>query len=372
MLVGSSTWSRSGVLASALVWGALGCGRTLSNPHPQEPAHPKPPEAENAPPAGEPGTIGGGVLEQPAVGPKPTDAAKVAGEPFVLVKNWDFGTTGTIRNVDDLITEFDFHDQFGTIANGTQYGAVIVAPTMATAIPVTPELGLPENVQPVEDPARPNREWTRDTLKAHVRPLSAGQASASTQAHDAGCGSFVAKWRLPTGGAKLQRDILWETRVRMPVPRPGFWFALWTAGNRWEQGAEMDVLEAFGAPHLVDAKVFHINSVGGKDRIDYANWFRGLEAAGVPSSNWDLRRFHIWTWVYKRDDTYEVYYDGKLAQHGTIHWTVGGAEGGPQIDMSFLFDFAWGHTKVGDVNVALPATSFPITYEIDYSRVYLR
>ena len=46
--------------------------------------------------------------------------------------------------------------------------------------------------------------------------------------------------------------------------------------------------------------------------------------------------------------------------------------GGELIDMSFVFDFTWGHTQISDVNISLPASSFPITYEIDYSRVYLR
>jgi hypothetical protein len=30
------------------------------------------------------------------------------------------------------------------------------------------------------------------------------------------CGSFMAKWRLPSGGKGLKRELLWETRVRMP------------------------------------------------------------------------------------------------------------------------------------------------------------
>jgi hypothetical protein len=134
----------------------------------------------------------------------------------------------------------------------------------------------------------------------------------------------------------------------------------------------MDVLETFGAPHLMEAQVFHVNSVGGDDRIDYKNWFRGLESAGVPSSKWNLTQFHVWTWLYKRDDTYEVYYDGHLAQRGTIHWTLGAAQDAQVLDMSFLFDFTWGHTEVPEMNITLPASSFPITYEIDYSRVYLR
>jgi hypothetical protein len=40
--------------------------------------------------------------------------------------------------------------------------------------------------------------------------------------------------------------------------------------------------------------------------------------------------------------------------------------------MWFLFDFGWGHTQISDVNISLPAAGFQITYEVDYSRVYMR
>jgi hypothetical protein len=38
-------------------------------------------------------------------------------------------------------------------------------------------------------------------------------------------------------------------------------------------------------------------------------------------------------------------------------------------DLEAEFQF---HDQVDDVNVELPADMFPLTYEIDYSRVYLR
>ncbi len=317
-------------------------------------------------------TIGAGDISSPARGPAPTDAAKIGGAQFVLVKNWDFGTNGTITGPASLVSEFQFHDQFGTIANGTNYGAVTVAPNAATAISA-PNLGLPNDVQPVEDPAHPTREWTADSLLAHVRPLNPSQTTCTVSSHDTGNGSFTAKWKLSNGGALLGRDILWETRVRMPVPLAAYWFALWTSGNQWNKGAEMDVLESFGTPNIYPpADAFHVNSVGGQDTIDYSSWPNGLSAAGVPSTDRDLSAWHVFTWVYGKDDTYEVYYDGVVAQSGTIHWTLGGVSGGQPIDMDFLFDFSWGHTQISDVNISLPCSSFPITYEIDYSRVYLR
>jgi hypothetical protein len=324
-----------------------------------------------APPTGSQ-TIGTGDIGKPAGGPAPVDASKVGGAPFVLVKNWDFGSDATITDTAALVSEFQFHDQFGTIANGTNYGAVIVAPSSATAITAN-NLGLPNNMQPVEDPAHPTREFTASSMKAHVRPLSPSQSTCTVSSHNAGNGSIVAKWKLPNGGALLGKDILWETRVRMPTPLAAYWFALWTAGNQWNKGAEMDVLESFGTPNIYPPPTaFHVDSVGGKDNIDYSSWPNGLDAAGVPANGRDLTQYHVWTWLYSKDDSYKVYYDGVVVQTGSIHWTLGGGSGGQSIDMDFLFDFGWGHTQISDVNISLPASSFPLTYEIDYSRVYLR
>jgi hypothetical protein len=81
---------------------------------------------------------------------------------------------------------------------------------------------------------------------------------------------------------------------------------------------------------------------------------------------------HVFTWVYLKDDTYQVFYDDHLVQQGTLIWTLSGTSAGEELDMQFLFDFAWGHTQVSEVNISLPASELPLTYELDYSRVYLR
>jgi hypothetical protein len=313
-------------------------------------------------------TVGTGDMGNPAKGPPPTDAAKVGGASFVLVKNWDFGTSGTIKDTATLVSEFLFHDQFGTFANGTKYGAVIVAPTTATAID-SAALGM----QPVEDPSRPTREFTVDSMKANVRPLSASQTSCTVASHDCGNGSVVAKWKLPSGGALLGKDLLWETRARMPKAAAAYWFAIWASGNQWNQGAEMDVLESFGTPNIYPpAAAFFAQSLGGKNDVDYSSWPNGLDAVKVPAKGRDLADYHVWTWLYRRDDSFVVYFDGIPIQTGTLHWTLAGASGGQVIDLDFLIDLSWGHTEIEDVNITLPASSFPITYELDYSRVYLR
>ena len=318
-----------------------------------------------SPPDGGTGTqtVGVGDITRPAVGPGPTEAGKIGGAPFVLVKNWDFGTSGTIRDTSTLVSEFQFHDQFGTIANGTNYGALTVAPSGQTAI----------SNQPVEDPARPTREWTAEAMRAHVRPLSATQTTVSVSAHDTGSGSIMAKWKLANGGALLGRDLLWETRARILKPLAAYWFGIWAAGNKWDRGAEVDVVESFGTPDIYPPPAaFYANSVGGTDTIDYSSWPNGLSAAGVPENARDLREWHTWSWLYRTDDTYVIYYDGYVVQRGTIHWTLRGTAGGEALEVYFLFDLGWGHIEIPEVNISLPASSFPLTYELDYSRVYLR
>jgi hypothetical protein len=110
--------------------------------------------------------------------------------------------------------EFVYHDQFNTIGNGSNYGAITLAPDAASAIAG----------QPVENPDNPVRQFTAGSVKTTLVPLN-GAATVSPTEHNVGNGSFVARWRLPKGGSLLGHDILWETRVRYVTPRY-FWFAL--------------------------------------------------------------------------------------------------------------------------------------------------
>ncbi len=309
-----------------------------------------------------PQSVGVGDIASPARGPAPTVPA--AGSGFMLVKNWDFGSSGTIRNVEDLSREFQFRDHWGTLNNGNNYGSKSVAPNSATAI----------RGQPHEDASRPFRSFTAEALRTYVRPLDPTARTVSASRHEVGNGFFMPKFTLPGGGAHLGRDLLWETRVRINNPAPGFWFAIWTAGNEWDKGAEMDVVESFGFDNgggytNFDARLFHVNSVGGSDDNKASAWEQH-----VPGRRTDLTQWHTFTWLYRKDDTYVVWFDGIQVQSGRIHWTRGGKRDGKPINMVFLFDPSWGHTKVKSVDVKdLPAAQFrDFYYEWDYSRVYLR
>ena len=315
-------------------------------------------------------TIGGGTIDSPAAGPKPSFG--LGGPGMVLVKNWHFGADGTIKNYADMSANFQYHDQFGTIGNGTNYGALTVAPDAADALPDQP-------IEGVDSPSV--RQFGTDSVKTFLTGLD-GATLCKPKSHNAGCGSFMAKWHLPHGGSLLGQDLVWETRVRYVTP-PYYWFAIWTAGNKWKwdngaQGAEQDLVESFGYDNggtstNYDGRYWHSNAVATptKDAVDFGDWGKTMTAQGVRS--FDPTQYHVWTWVYRHDDTYAMYVDGIEVQHGAnYHWTFGGKATDEPIDMVFLFDGGWGHTQIGSVNHPLPTSAFAGKFfEWNYSRVYL-
>ncbi|MFA6288112.1 MAG: hypothetical protein WC661_12075 [Opitutaceae bacterium] len=317
-------------------------------------------------------TIGGGTIASPAVGPTPANA--VGGSGFALVKNWNFGTSAssTVTNMTDMSTNFQYHDQFGTIAN-PNYGAKIVSPDTTNALSGQPIEGV--------NTATPVRTFFTDSLRTYIVPLN-GATTLVPASMNTGSGSFQAKWTLPNGGSRLNQDMIWETRVRYVTP-PYFWFALWTAGNKWDNGAEFDLIESFGYDNggpgytNYDGQFWHSDVVGGTWTTNYSNWANGMQSCGIPAygtpppyiaSNW-----HTWTWLYRKDNTYSAYVDGIQVQSGTLHWTFGATSTGEAINMSFLFDGTWGSRTVTNNNFPLAASALAGKYyEWDYSRVYLR
>ena len=317
-----------------------------------------------------PQTIGGGTIADPATGPAP--AYKIGGPQMVLVKNWDFGTGGTVGDIAAMNANFFYHDQFQTFNNGGNYGSNTVAPDAATAIGGQPIEGV--NSAKV-------REFTVDSLLTYLMPLD-GATQVSPAQHNVGNGSFMAKWSLPRGGSLVGRDIVWETRVRYKTP-PYFWFAIWTAGNKWKwdghaQGAEHDLVESFGYDNgggntNYDGRFWHSNSVAdpSKDAWNFWDWGGTMKERGI--TDFDPTQFHVWTWHYKADNTFAMYCDGKLIQKGADYWwTFGNKKDDEPIDISFLFDGGWGHNQIGSVNKTMDAAQLKDKFfEWDYSRVYL-
>jgi hypothetical protein len=138
----------------------------------------------------------------------------------------------------------------------------------------------------------------------------------------------------------------------------------------------MDLIESFGFDNgggftNYDGHLWHSDSVGGVDEVDYSSWPAAMASVGVTS--YDATAYHLWQWLYLKDNSYTAYVDGIRVQYGSVDWTLGGIEGGEPIDMSLIFDAGWGHTQVASVDHSLPASALAGThYEFDYSRVYLR
>jgi hypothetical protein len=339
----------------------------------------------NAPTAGGAQTVGTGSLSAPAQGPGVEFADRIltSGEKPVLVKNWDFGADGTIKNIADMNGEFVYHDQFNTIGNGDNYGAITAAPDKANAI----------SGQPVEDSAHKVRAFTGDSLQTFLVPKNAGAQTVNPKNHDVLNGSFQPKFTLPAGGSRLKHEIVWQTRVKYVVP-PEFWFALWNSGNQWDKGAEFDVVESFGFDNTgaksdkddgkqedrnFNGRWWHSDPVGAKSEVDYGNFASGMRDVGAIKGDknpnapalFDATAYHTWTLVYRTDDSFSFYVDGTEAQHGKMNWTLGGGAGGKNIDFHFLFDASWGHTKIDSVDYDLPAKDLVGKfYDFDYSRVY--
>ena len=175
--------------------------------------------------------VGGGTrVLRPRSAPLPHP---VGGTNFVLVKNWDFGADGTIRCYADMDTHFQYHDQFGTIDNGGNYGAVAVASSAATAL----------SGQPIEDAAHPARQFLADSLKTFLTPLdnSGTRCRASTT-------PAAARSRpsgpCPTAARASARTSCGRRACATSRPRTSGS----PSGSRQPvgQGAEFDIVESFG------------------------------------------------------------------------------------------------------------------------------
>ncbi len=357
-------------------------------------------------------TIGGGSVGQPAVGPDPAYDYGSDTQGYVLVKNWDFGTSGTVTDYATLDSEFNYHDQFlHYCIGGSKYGSQTVASSTSTSVPHNvhnfTQFTEADIAALNHDPIR---EFTSGAMMTYLRPLNdtqttfnaglynSGNTVADLNSKVIGNGSFYAKLALDGGGEFLGQDIIWETRVRFKPVRY-FWFALWTAGNPWVSanypvigGAEMDLVETFGYNNgsgntNFDGHGFHSSLVGPGDFWNYAvgSWGQGMKNFDViddpsdPNDNylpddWSVEDWHIWTWVYKADNTWIAYLDGKPVNVGKAYWTAGGREKDMPVPMHFLFDAAWGHAELTNMQSGTITESelLEAYYEWDYSRIYLR
>ena len=322
-----------------------------------------------------------GTVTRTAIEPSLVATLGGAGS-YQLQKNWIFGTTGNIGTASALNTEFTYHDPFNTITNGTNYGAMIVRAPGAPTFGVYnyADIGMANDQQPV-DPGTRYREFTSDSMLAHVKPLNTGSTVVGpASAHNAGCGSLVSKLTYPAGGTRLGQTIVWETRCRIVNAPNGYWFALWIVGPQWDGGPEIDAIEAFSSTSPnVNGDLWNSNGIGGSNSKNYFGgpWDNTISTLGfpgyaLPNGAQSLRNWHVFTMEYKADNSFRMYMDSTLIQSGSLDWKV--PTGSTVPTLQFLFDFGFGHTAISPINTAVISdiNATPLTYEIAYSRIWLR
>jgi hypothetical protein len=293
----------------------------------------------------------------------------VFGTGFTLVKNWNFGADGTVKSIADMSREFLYHDQFGTTANGDNYGSVTASPDASNALG-----GQRSTRTSASSPTTRSRRSCCPT--AAETPIRFARNVVN--------GSFMAKFAPARGGSRLGRDILWQTRVKYETPRE-FWFALWNAGNKWDRGAELDLVRELRLRQPAGRRRHQLSTAGTGTPI------RSVAPAGSTTTNWESAMRSVGVTSFKRravphldaavtarttrtaSTVDGVGANGQPDARGAVRERSTGrsaaARAASAIDFHFLFDAGWAHRKVDSVNDPVPMSELTGKfYEFDYSR----
>jgi len=160
-----------------------------------------------------------------------------------------------------------------------------------------------------------------------------------------------------------------EVRAKIPVSS-GSWPAIWTLGSsmEWPSCGEIDLMEYYqikGIPHIL------ANAAWGTDKPYKAHW----DSVTVPFSEFTDKdpcwtdKFHIWRMDWD-EQAIRLYIDDELINETLLKDTQNGVEG------NYSNPFHQPHyillnLAIGGKNGGVPDDSaFPLSYEVDYVRVY--
>lgn len=160
-----------------------------------------------------------------------------------------------------------------------------------------------------------------------------------------------------------------EVKAKIPTSG-GAWPAIWLLGNDapWPANGEIDIMEYYrikGVPHIL------ANACWGSDDPYVAIW----DDAKIPyahftdmDSEW-ASKFHIWRMDWD-ENAIKIYLDDELLNEIPLAETVNGKAWENSNAMKnrkyLLVNLALGGINGG----AIDDSAFPVTYEIDYIRVY--
>ncbi len=159
-----------------------------------------------------------------------------------------------------------------------------------------------------------------------------------------------------------------EIRAKIPVAK-GSWPAIWTLGNsmRWPSCGEIDIMEYYrikDVPHIL------ANTAWGTDTPNNGQW----NTVTVPFSTFTERdpywadKFHVWRMDWD-EDAIRLYLDDELLNETLLKDTQNGSLG------NYKNPFRQPHyillnLAIGGQGGTPDDSAFPLTYEVDYVRVY--
>jgi beta-glucanase (GH16 family) len=168
-----------------------------------------------------------------------------------------------------------------------------------------------------------------------------------------------------TKGLKSWKYGRFETRAKIDSTK-GSWPAIWTLGNvgQWPANGEIDIME-FYIKNQQQSILANAAWLGGNLKPKWNSKVTPLTYFLEKDSKW-LEKFHVWRMDWD-EEAIKIFIDDELINNISTIKTINPDGKNPfQQEHYFLLNLA-----IGGENGGNPKNSmFPITYQVDYVRVY--